>query len=494
MKSKQGSPGRVEPNTKHPTPNTPKRRKPTRTLSGVAPLAVMLPPRKCPHGACLYCPSFGVPQSIKPNTKYQIPNTSIGAPQSYTPESPAVLRAKQCEYDPVKQIKTRLKQLQSMGHPTDKIELIIMGGTFLAYPEDFQFDFIKKCYAALNNKKSKSLEEAKKINETAKHRAVAICIETRPDYCSPHHIKNMLEWGATRVELGVQAIDDKIYKKVNRGHKVQDVIDATKRLKQAGFKIGYHLMPGIPGSNPKKDIQLFKKIFSSKDFKPDQIKIYPCQVLKGSGLENLYYGGEYIPYTKEQAAELVIQMLKLTPRYCRIMRIMREIPPQYLVAGIKNIDMRKDIEEVIRKKKYKINEIRFREIGFALRDNRKVDPKIKIKTTKYKASGATEYFLEAVNKDNILFGLLRLRLDKKNPAMVRELHVYGPTLKLSQKANSEWQHKGLGKQLMAEAEKIAKKKGFKNIRVISGVGVREYYKKLGYKLDKDKIYVEKIIS
>ena len=546
---KQSSPSYLKPNTKYQIPNTPKRRKPTKTISGVAPLAVMLPPRACPHGACLYCPSFGVPPSDSPNPKSQIPNPSLGvppsdspnpksqipnptlgAPQSYTPESPAVLRAKQCGYDPIKQVKTRLNQLEKMGHPTDKIELIVMGGTFLAYPEDFQFDFIKKCYDALNNKKSKSLEHAKKINETAKHRAVAICIETRPDYCSSHHIKNMLKWGATRVELGVQAIDDKIYKKVNRGHKVQDVIDATKRLKEAGFKIGYHLMPGIPGSNPKKDIKMFKKIFSSKKFKPDQIKIYPCQVLKNSGLENVYYGGEYVPYTKEQATEIIIQMLKLTPNYCRIMRIMREIPPQYLVAGIKNIDMRKeieekirnplspyrrsfhgspkqvfllarnffflkrkksDVEEKIREDKTKINEIRFREIGFALRDKRKVDSKIKIKIKKYKASGATEYFLEAINKDNVLFGLLRLRLDKKNPAMIRELHVYGPTLRLSEKANNEWQHKGLGKMLMAKAEKIANKKGFKEIRVISGVGVREYYKKLGYKLDKEKIYVEK---
>ncbi|MBU2576287.1 MAG: tRNA uridine(34) 5-carboxymethylaminomethyl modification radical SAM/GNAT enzyme Elp3 [Nanoarchaeota archaeon] len=451
-------------------------RKPTRTISGVAPLAVMLPPRPCAHGACLYCPS-------------------LNAPQSYTPESPAVLRAKQCDYDPSKQVKTRLKQLQSMNHPTDKIELIIMGGTFLSYPEKFQFQFVKKCYDAMNGKVSRSLEAAKKLNEKSKHRCTALCIETRPDVCTNKDIRKMLEWGTTRIELGVQAIDDKIYKKVNRGHKVQDVIDATTRLKKAGFKIGYHLMPGIPGSNPKKDIKMFKKIFKSSDFKPDQIKIYPCQVLKGAGLENLYYGGEYVPYNKEQVAELIIPMLKLTPRYCRIMRIMREIPPAYLIAGIKNIDMRKEIEEVIRKKGSKVNEIRFREIGFALRDNRKIDSKIKLKTTKYKASNGTEYFIEAINKDNILFGLLRLRLekDKTSPATIRELHVYGPTLKLKQKADQEWQHKGLGKMLMAEAEKIAKKNKNKHIRVISGVGVREYYKKLKYKLDKDNVYVEKVL-
>ncbi len=463
-------------------------RKPTKTISGVAPLAVMLPPRKCDHGTCLYCPS-------------------LNAPQSYTPESPAVLRAKQCNYDPIKQIKARLKAFEVMGHPTDKIELIIMGGTFLSYPKEFQFDFIKKCYDALNHKKgsaptnnknksvrvAKSLSEAKKINEKTKHRCTALCIETRPDVCTDENINDMLEWGATRVELGVQAIDDEIYKKVNRCHTVQDVIDATARLKKAGFKIGYHLMPGIPGSNPKKDIKMFKKIFSSKNFKPDQIKIYPCQVLKGAGIENLYYGGEYIPYTKQQATKIIIQMLKLTPRYCRIMRIMREIPPNYLVAGIKNIDLRKDIEEKIRTKKIKVDEIRFREIGFALRDKRKINSELKLKITKYKASKGTEFFIEAINKDNILFGLLRLRLDKKI-ATVRELHIYGPTLKLNEKANNAWQHKGLGKLLIQEAEKIVKKKSYKKIRVISGIGVREYYKKLGYKLDEKKIYVEKYLS
>jgi|APSaa5957512622_1039677.scaffolds.fasta_scaffold00033_71 elongator complex protein 3 len=451
-------------------------KKPTKTISGVAPLAVMLPPRKCEHGACLYCPS-------------------LNAPQSYTPESPAVLRAKACEYDPYRQVLARLRAFKGMGHPTDKIELIIMGGTFLSFPVEFQYDFVKKCYDALNGRKSKDLDSAKKLNEKAKNRCVALCIETRPDVCSDSDIVRILDFGATRVELGVQAIDDAIYKKVNRGHEVKDVVDATTRLKKAGFKIGYHIMPGIYGSNPKKDIKMFKKIFSSKNFKPDQIKIYPCQVLKGAGLESLYYGQEYVPYTREQVAELVIQMLKLTPRYCRIMRIMREIPPAFLIAGIKNIDMRKDIEEVIRKRKMNIDEIRFREIGFALRDKRKVDGRIGIKKTVYKASGGKEIFLEAVNREGILFGLLRLRFekDKKVPAMVRELHVYGPSVNLGKKDEQKWQHKGLGRALLDKAEEISRKSGRKAIRVISGVGVREYYRKLGYELDNKGIYVEKLL-
>jgi elongator complex protein 3 len=454
-----------------------KQRKPTRTISGVAPLAVMLPPRKCKHGACLYCPT-------------------LNAPQSYTPESPAVLRAASLSYNPYKQVKTRLKSFKSMKHPTDKIELIIMGGTFLSFPIDFQYKFIKSCYDGLNERNSYSLEQAKKINEKAKHRCVALCIETRPDICGEKEIKRMLEFGCTRVELGVQAADDRIYKKVNRGHSVQDVVEATEKLKKAGFKVGYHLMPGIPSSNPKKDIKLFKKVFSSQDFKPDQVKIYPCQVLKGAELEKLYYQGKYLPYGREETIKLIIKMLKIVPEYCRVMRIMREIPSSYLISGILNIDLRKDIEDKLRKDKIKLKEIRFREIGFELRDKREVNTEIKIKKIKYKASNGKEIFLQAVNKNNILFGLLRLRLEKikKLPAMIRELHIYGPALNLGEKDKEKFQHQGLGKKLMQQAENIAKESGYKDIRVISGVGVREYYKKLGYRIDKEGVYMEKFLQ
>ena len=245
-------------------------RKPTKTISGITPVAVMLPPRKCNHGSCVYCPNLDVPQS-------------------YTPKSPAVMRAMIFNYDAYKQIEARLKSYKAMNHPTDKIELIIMGGTFLEYPEKFQNEFVKKCYDALNNKKSKNLKEAQKRNEKTKHRCVALCIETRPDVCSEKDIERIRRWGATRVELGVQIIDDKIYAKIKRGHKVKDVIDATKRLKDAGFKVGYHIMPGLPGSTPAKDLKLFKKLFSDERFKPDQLKLYPCQVMPGSELEKWYW-------------------------------------------------------------------------------------------------------------------------------------------------------------------------------------------------------------
>ena len=433
-------------------------RKPTKTISGITPVAVMLPPKACEHGTCLYCPSLDVPQS-------------------YTPKSPVVMRAAEVGYDSYEQVRARIKAFHAMHHPTDKIELIIMGGTFLEYPEKFQYVFIKKCYDALNGKISKTLEQAQKLNEKAEHRCVALCVETRPDECI-QYIDRMRKWGITRVELGVQMPDDKIYKLIKRGHIVKDVIDSTKTLKDAGFKIGYHIMPGLPGSNMKKDIQLFKKIFSDEKFKPDQLKIYPCQVIKGAKLEEQYWKKRYKPYTKEQIEKLLTEMLRIVPRYCRVMRIMREIPPEYLVQGTMRIDLRKDVEKELRNEKEKIKEIRFREVGF---NREKLDTNLKMKITKYLASGGKEYFLEIVNKDDILFGLLRLRTTKDR-IIVRELHVYGQSLKIGEKGNLS-QHKGLGKLLMKEAEKIAKKEKKKKIFVISGIGVREYYKNLGYELE-----------
>ncbi len=434
-------------------------RKPTKTISGITPVAVMLPPRKCRHGECLYCPSLNVPQS-------------------YTPKSPVVMRASEVGYDTYEQVKARIRAFKIMNHPTEKIELIIMGGTFLEYPKNFQHNFIKNCYDALNEKKSKTLEQAQKLNEKAKHRCVALCIETRPDVCI-QYIKRMREFGVTRVELGVQIIDDGIYKIIKRGHNVKDVADATKALKDAGFKVGYHIMPGLPGSNPKKDLQLFKKLFSDEKFKPDQLKIYPCQVITGSKLEEEYWKRKYKPYSKEQTEKLLTKMLNIVPRYCRVMRVMREIPPEYLVAGTTRIDLRKDIEKDLRENKRKIKEIRFREVGFAKGE---LNKNLQLKVTKYRASSGKEYFIEIVNDDDILFGLLRLRIiDGK--AIVRELHVYGQSLKLGEKGNLS-QHIGLGKRLMNEAEKIACEKKCRQILVISGIGVREYYKNLGYKLEK----------
>ncbi len=450
-------------------------RKPSKTLAGVTPIAVMCKPKKCKHGTCLYCPSLNVPQS-------------------YTPKSPPVLRASRLKYNAYEQIKSRLKAFKLMNHPTSKIELIIMGGNFLDYPLTYQYNFIKKCYDALNGKFSKTLEQAKRLNEKAKHRCVALCIETRPDSINDKSIKRMLDFGCTRVEIGVQALDDKIYDFVNRGHKVKDVIEATKRLKDNGLKVFYHMMLGLPLSNPKKDLEMFKKMFSDERFKPDGLKIYPCQVIQGAKLVELYKKGKYKPYSKEEIQELIIKIMRIIPNYCRVMRVMREIPPDYLIAGTTRIDLRKDIEQELKKSKTKIDEIRFREVGFVTRDlgkGKKINNKLRLKITKYKASGGEEYFLEFINKDNILFGLCRLRIFDKN-AIIRELHVYGQALSIGEKAKQLGQHKGLGKLLLKKAEEITKKNKIKQLKIISGIGVREYFYKRGYKLDYP--YVSKILN
>ncbi len=445
-------------------------RKPVKTMAGVTPLTVVLKPRKCEHGTCIYCPG------------------GEHVPQSYTDKSPAVMRALMLNFDPSQQVKSRLRSFEVMNHPTDKIELIILGGTFLQYPIRYQYSFIKACYDALNGKKSKTLEQAKKINETTKHRMIAMCIENRPDNCSEEEIRRMLEFGATRVEIGVQMPDDESYRKTNRGHTVKDVVEASERLRDAGFKLGYHIMPGLPYSNPKKDLKLFKEIFKNQDYKPDQLKIYPCQVIKDSPLAKTHNLIKFKPYDEKTTQMVLEKMTMMIPEYCRTMRIMREIPPEKLVEGLTRIDLRKEVESSLRKSKAKVNEIRMRELGFNKQYYKKIDENIKLKVTEYKAGNGTEFFVQFINKDNILFGLLRLRLphkpflkELKDAAIVRELHVYGKAIELGKKSEIG-QHTGLGKRLMEVAENIAKEHNYKKLAVISGVGVRMYYKKLGYKL------------
>jgi elongator complex protein 3 len=433
-------------------------KKPVRTISGVTPLTVVLKPRKCDHGTCIYCPG------------------GDKVPQSYTDKSPAIMRALGLAFDPYEQVKNRLDVLNKMGHPTDKIEIIVLGGTFLQYEIDYQYEFIRRCFDALNDFDSKNLEEAKKKNENAEHRCVALCIENRPDNCSKKEIERMLEFGCTRVELGVQMPDDYLYEKTNRGHTVKDVVDATKNLKDAGFKVGYHIMPGLPFSNFKKDLELFRELFDNENFKPDQLKIYPCQVVSDSPLAKTHKILNFKPYTEEEAKKIISEMMFLIPEYCRVMRMMREFPKEKMIEGIERLDLRKEMESGFRKKNIKIKEIRMREIGF----NKEVDLNVKLKIIEYDASYGKEYFLEFVNDEDILFGLLRLRI-ANGKAIVRELHVYGQAVKIGEKG--ETQHKGIGKLLMEKAEEITKENKIKKLAVISGVGVREYYRKIGYVLE-----------
>ncbi|KTB48577.1 elongator complex protein 3 [Dehalogenimonas alkenigignens] len=445
----------------------------TRTISGVTPVAVMSRPAPCP-GRCIYCPDFE--------------NT----PRSYTPHSPAVIRAAASGYDAVAQTATRLRILADMGHPTDKIELIIMGGTFLSTPLDYQDSFIKGCFDALNNTKSETLEEAQHCNETAFHRAVGLCIETRPDVCDVGEIARMIGWGVTRVELGVQTLDEEVFRIVNRGHSTVDVVKATARLRQAGLKVHYHWMPGLPGSKPENDLALTRELFENPDFRPDGLKIYPTMVVENTELQRWHAEGRYEPYPDEVMTGLIAEMKKLVPPYVRISRVLRDIPAEYITGGLKN-SMRDTVQQRLEEQGTSCRCIRCRELGHRQRLVVKAGLP-SLRRLDYEASGGQEVFLSFEDDSDTLYGLLRLRVQQGAPAMlaggdgvfplIRELHVYGPELSLGKRDTASAQHRGYGRELVREAEKIARDEfGASSLAVLSGVGARRYYHDLGYILD-----------
>jgi elongator complex protein 3 len=446
-------------------------KKPRRTLSGVTPVAIMVRPEGSCKFSCIYCPK------------------SSTAPKSYTGEEPAALRARNANFDPAQQVRSRLSQYKSIGHPTEKCELIIMGGTFLSMDRSYRYWFIKSAYDEMNLKKSKNLEEAKKINEQAHHRVIGLTIETRPDVCGENEIDEMLEYGTTRVELGVQHPDDRIYRTIKRLHSVSDVVNATKLLKNAGFKVLYHIMPGLPGSNKKKDIAMIKKIFSDQRFRPDMLKIYPTLVIKGTELYDLWNARKYVPYSTEDAVDVISEFYKYIPEYVRVMRIQRDVPAQLIIAGVKNSNLRELVEQEIRKKNIKVKEIRLREVG----TRKKIfDPEsFRLHTYRYVASGADEIFISFKGKDDdSIAGFARLRIPNEShrseisdeSAVLRELRVFGEEAGLSEKG--VFQHRGIGSMLLNEAERIARDEfDRKRMVVISGVGVRPYYYQKGYKLE-----------
>ena len=439
-----------------------------RTISGVTPVAVMTQPMKCP-GQCVYCPTYSA------------------IPQSYTPGSPAVLRARKCNFDAKKQVQLRLRVLAEMGHPTDKIELIVMGGTFLAYPEDYQYQFIKDCLDALNGEESADLEEAKRLNETTKHRCTGLCIETRPDWCRQEEIDRMLQFGTTRVELGVQTLDDKIYRLVRRGHKVEDVTQATALLREHGFKVHYHWMPGLPGSTPEKDLALSKELFNDARFRPDGLKLYPTMVVEGTELERWYRENRYQPYDTKTLIALMVDIKSIVPKYVRISRVLRDIPAKFIVAGCKD-SLRGVIQQRMKQRGIECKCIRCREYGHRAQDGWEIGEPRKVRMD-YEASGGKEIFLSFEDEAETLFGLLRMRIQPKpetgeNSALIRELHVYGPEVPLSEQKEGAAQHKGLGKALLHEAERLASDEfQARRIIILSGVGAREYYRtEFGYSL------------
>jgi elongator complex protein 3 len=437
--------------------------KPTRTLSGVTIVAIMTRPGDCP-GKCIYCPNWS------------------NAPRSYTGFEPAALRAKRNNFDPKKQISDRLKQLKNTGHPINKIELIVMGGTFPATDVKYQNDFVKGIYQEITNTKEKDLIKLKKKAMTSKNRIIGITFETRPDFCDKETIKRLLDFGGTRVELGAQIINEDVLLKINRGHGVDAIINATQDLKDAGFKVLYHVMLNLPGSNYEKDLESLKEIFTNPKFKPDMIKIYPCLVTSGTKLEKMYYDKKYEHYGLDKTVKLIADIKEMVPPWVRIMRIQRDIPADKIIAGIKKSNLRQLVEEELKRRGTRCNCIRCLEPKSQL----KSIANYKIEVTEYDAQKSKEYFISA-KKGNYLLGFIRLRfpfntfikqIDKKT-SIIRELHVYGQTTNFD---DQNIQHRGIGKKLLKKAEEISLKNKYTRVAVISGVGVREYYKKQGYKL------------
>ncbi|TFG27585.1 MAG: tRNA uridine(34) 5-carboxymethylaminomethyl modification radical SAM/GNAT enzyme Elp3 [Promethearchaeota archaeon] len=470
------------------------KRRSTRTLSGVSVIAIMTKPLPCP-GTCIYCPG----QNSQPGEKVA---------QSYTGREPAAMRSIHNNYDPYDQVQSRIRDLEAIGHKVDKIELIVMGGTILSADPNYQEEFIKGALEGIIEKKVKSLKEAKQCAETSKRRVIGITIETRPDYCKEIHVDKMLNYGTTRVELGIQTIYDEIYQLVKRGHTTLDSIESIRIAKDAGLKINAHIMPNLPGSNELKDLELFTSLFTDPNYRPDMLKIYPCLVIKGTELYNWWREGVYKPYSKDDLINLIATVKKDLPPYVRIQRIMRDIPANLIEAGCKKSNLRQLIQERLDNMNEKCNCIRCREYGIskpeAIIDETSFD-EIKLYRLDYEASSGNEIFLSYENKkENYLIGYLRLRkpsefahrpeLNDGKTLIVREIKVVGELVPkdLKPKTFTQIQHRGYGKLLMENAEKISSEDfNAKKLAVISGIGARDWFYELGYKPDGP--YVSKII-
>ncbi len=452
-----------------------------RSLSGIIIVSVLTKPYACP-GKCLYCPS------------------QRKVPKSYLKEEPAVARAIALKYSPYGQVTARLKALKETGHPTDKIDLRIIGGTWSYYPKKYQTWFIKECFRACNNFSAKKKKNDKKIlkreqikNERAKNRIIGITVETRPDFIDEKELINLRNLGVTRVELGIQSIYEDVLEKNNRGHGLKQIITATRLLKDAGFKICYQMMPNLHGSSAKKDIKMFKTLFSNQDFMPDYLKIYPCAVLKEAPLYELWKKKKYYPYNYDELLNLLKEIKKIVPWWCRIQRIVRDIPAQYIPeGGVRISNLRQILKKNQKEEGWRCKCIRCREVGADY------IPKEKMSLFKevFTASLGKEFFLSFENKKRTkIFSLIRVRIPSQyylkekhfvsildDSLLVREIHTYGQMIPFAKRGQAP-QHQGLGKKLMKIAEEIARKQaGIKKVAVIAGVGTRDYYRKLGYAL------------
>lgn len=451
-------------------------RKPAKTASGVAVIALMPKPYACPHGRCTYCPG----------------GIEFNSPNSYTGKEPSSLNAIENAFDPRLQITSKLEKLIAFGHDPTKMEIVIVGGTFLFMPKDYQRDFIKSCYDALNGTISTSLEEAKSNNEHATIRNVGFTIETKPDYAKKEHVDLMLNYGVTRVEIGVQSLQERVYKIVNRGHTYNDVTESFQISKDAGYKIVAHMMPGLPTVTPDEDIADFKKLFTDSQLCPDMLKIYPSLVIENTPLYKEYKEGRYTPYSDTDMINVLTEVKKNIPKWVRIMRVQREISPQEIVAGPKSGNLRQIVQQNLAKQNSSCRCIRCREAGLSNKIT-KNSSDVKLNRINYRSSGGDEVFLSFEDKNESIYGFLRLRrpstdahrdeVKQENTSIVREIHVYGQSLKIGEKRDDQIQHSGLGRRLMEQAETISREEwDAKKILVISAVGTREYYQKLGYSL------------
>jgi len=469
------------------------RMKPMRTLSGVTTVTVLTKPYPCP-GKCIFCP------------------TDVRMPKSYLPDEPGAMRALEHQFDPYTQVASRIQALKNLGHPTDKIELLILGGTWSSYRRDYQEWFVKRCFDAMNeineekyklepqeksNNPDVELKKAQAINETSNHRNVGLVIETRPDEINPDEIKWLRHLGVTKVQLGAQSFDDHILDINKRGHDVESTRQAVALLRAASFKIVLHWMPNLLGATPQSDREDFAKLWN--DFCPDEIKIYPNQLLANAELYEYWQRGEFHPYTTEDLVELLVNIKPTIPRYCRVNRVIRDIPGNNVVEGNTRTSLRQDIQTEMKKRGTKCQCIRCREVK-----GKTVElSSLTLHDEIYSAGKAEEHFISFDTADDGLAGFIRLSLpSKESPetglsdlngaALIREVHVYGQSLAVGAEKTGAAQHVGLGTRLLEEAEKIAKQNGFEKLAVISAVGTRGYYLDRGF--ERGEYYLVKKIS
>lgn len=461
--------------------------KPVRTASGIAVVAVMCKPHRCPHIAmtgniCVYCP--GGPDS---DFEYST--------QSYTGYEPTSMRAIRARYDPYEQARGRVEQLRGLGHTVDKVEYIIMGGTFMSLPESYRDTFISNLHNALSGHSTNDVDEAVSLSEQSLTKCVGITIETRPDYCLEQHLSSMLRYGCTRLEIGVQSVYEDVARDTNRGHTVKAVCETFQISKDAGYKVVSHMMPDLPNVGLERDLFQFMEYFENPAFRTDGLKLYPTLVIRGTGLYELWRTGRYKNYTPNVLVDLVARILALVPPWTRIYRVQRDIPMPLVSSGVENGNLRELALQRMKDFGFECRDVRTREVGIQEVHNKVRPEQIELIRRDYTANGGWETFLSYEDpKQDILVGLLRLRkcsdktfrpeLTGQVSSVVRELHVYGSVVPLHSRDPKKFQHQGFGTLLMEEAERIARDEhGSDKIAVISGVGVRNYYAKLGYTLD-----------